>query len=70
MACVISYYSSNTSYIYNNHDHDIISFTCAYWLVNTIFFFSPWSWPRGQGACPPVMGPDLAHNRASYPQYC
>ena len=23
-----------------------------------------------RGVCPPVMGPDLAHNRASQPQYC
>ena len=57
MPSVISYYISNISYMYNNHDHDTISFTCVYWLVNTIFLFSPWSWPPGQGACPLLWAP-------------
>ena len=36
--------------MYSDHDHGRISFTCAYWLVNTIFFFRQMvlaSWPGG-----------------------
>ena len=50
MPSVISYWPSNIRYMYNDHDHDRISFTCADWSVNTIFFFRPMvlaSWPGG-----------------------
>ena len=30
MPSVISYYASNVNYMYNDHEHDRISFTCAY----------------------------------------
>ena len=69
MPSVISDYASKISYVYNDDDHDIISFTCACGLIYTIFCLTN-GLELGQADGPPVMGPDLAHNRASQPQYC
>ena len=67
MLSVISYKASNVRYMCNDHEHDRISFTCAYSLINTIYIL--WSWPLGQGHAHCVMGPDLEHNCAGEPQF-
>ena len=40
MPRVTSSKASNISYMCNDHDHERISFTCAYWVMNIKFLLA------------------------------
>ena len=59
--------------MYHDHDYDQINFACG--LINQYNIVSDnglrlLARGEGGGGKPPVMGPDLAHNRASQPHQC